>query len=107
VVGWGRSQDGSATGFGKIIITVPPRVRDVMMFENLARHGGGGLSDCRVGTTRGPQDFPLTIRASKVDFDNLVREFLGLFSGVHVGAPVPFDGVVAGSNGGLGEDSLA
>ena len=37
----GRSQDGSATGFGNIIITVPPRVCDVMMFENLARHGGG------------------------------------------------------------------
>ena len=65
------------------------------------------MSDCRVGTTRGPQDFPLTIRASKVDFDNLVREILGLFSGVDVGAPVPVNGVVAGSYGGLGEDSVA
>lgn len=67
----------------------------------------GGLSDCRVGTTRGPQDLPPLIWASKVDFDNLVREFLGLFSGVHVGTPVPLDEVVARSDGSLSEDSLA
>ena len=30
-----RSQDGSATRFGNIIITVPPRGWDVVMFESL------------------------------------------------------------------------